>query len=408
VVESSTELSASKLRPLPHHDWIVLPLISLLTIGLMMGTIEWVARRMFQESRTRNANCMVLNDPTTGARAIPNSVCWEKPPEGDLIEYRYNRRGHRAGRELGPKPAGTYRIVLIGSSVALGQHVRRGESFAALLPVELTHRAGRTVEVYNEGAGFGFAHRTALHFKEALAAEPDLILWILTPLDISRGAAVAVSRLNRDGEAEYGFPEKVWRRFQLALASKSIEGTAADLLIPVKTAYMLRHFLYESHSETVKSVLRGSDADVGYLRSKLSASWQSLLGQFERDAADIARQANAAGVPLVATLVPERGQAAILSAGGWPDGFDPYELSRKLRSIIVRQGGTYIDILPDFRRLPQAELLYFPMDGHPNAAGHAAISSLLAKELTGGTIAGLRRSGCTQASDRSTNHMANR
>jgi hypothetical protein len=407
MAESSTELSAAKLQSLPQRDWVVLPLISLLTIGLMMGTAEWVARWMFQGPKTGNENCMVLNDPTTGARGIPNSVCWEKPAEGDWIEYRYNRHGHRAGTELGPKAAGTYRIVLIGSSVALGYNVPREKSFAALLPEELTRRAGRAVEVYNEAMGFGFAHRTALHFKEALAAQPDLILWILTPLDISRGAAVDVLRGAvvgaqgiGDPGAGFGFPENVWRRLKFAVASDSIEGATADLFNYSKTAYMFRHFLYESHIETVKSVLREFDSDGGYLRSELSAAWQSLLRRFETDAADIEWQATSARIPLVATLLPERGQAAILSAAEWPDGFDPYKLDKELRSIVVRHGGSYIDILPGFRGLPQAEHLYFPMDGHPNAAGHAVFSSLLAKELTSGKIAGLLAANPTQALDR--------
>ena len=374
---------------LPRRDWVVLPLIGMLTIVLMMGSTECIARRMFAASKTGYERCMVLGDPTTGARGIPNSVCWEKAPETPLIEYRFNRCGHRAGMECGPKPLGTYRIVMIGSSVALGQRVQREESFAALLPKELTRRTGRTVDLYNESMGFGFSHSMALHFKEVVAAQPDLVLWILTPIDVSRGTDI-VPRGNTDPGAGLNFPEKAWRRLRAGLASKSIDGSAAELFDYTKTAYMLRHFLYLSQSETLKSLLIASDDEAGYLRAEPSTAWQRFLTQFGRDAEDIEEQAKLAGVPFAAVLVPSRGQAAMISAGEWPIGFDPYKLSDELRSIIVSHGGSYIDILPDFRKLSNPERLYFPMDGHPNVEGNAVISSMLANELTSGRIPALQ------------------
>ena len=60
-----------------------------------------------------------------------------------------------------------------------------------------------------------------------------------------------------------------------------------------------------------------------------------------------------AGIPLVAVLVPDRTQAAMISMmDECPKGFDPYKLGNELRSIIVSHGGTYIDILPEFRTYP--------------------------------------------------------
>jgi len=53
----------------------------------------------------------------------------------------------------------------------------------------------------------------------------------------------------------------------------------------------------------------------------------------------------------------------------------------------------YIDILPDFRTIPNPEQGYFPVDRHPNADGHSMISRMLAKELTSGVIPELRADG---------------
>ena len=99
-------LDDGKEAKLPPRDWLLLPLISLLTIGLLAGATELIARRMFSRSTTSLYNCLVLNDPSTGTRGIPGSVCWEKIEETQPVEYRFNSSGYRAGIEFGAKVRG--------------------------------------------------------------------------------------------------------------------------------------------------------------------------------------------------------------------------------------------------------------------------------------------------------------
>jgi len=82
-------------------------------------------------------------------------------------------------------------------------------------------------------------------------------------------------------------------------------------------------------------------------------------------------------------LVPNRAQAAMISMGEWPVGFDPYRLDHELDSIITSHGGIYNEILPDFRTIPNPERYYYPLDGHLDAGGNAIIAGFLAKELSG-------------------------
>jgi hypothetical protein len=89
-------------------------------------------------------------------------------------------------------------------------------------------------------------------------------------------------------------------------------------------------------------------------------------------------------------MLPERGQAAMISMGEWPTGFDPYKIGSQVKAIIQSHGGTYIDVLHGFRTIPNPELDYLPVDGHINAEGHAILSGLLAKGLTGGAVPALR------------------
>jgi hypothetical protein len=149
---------------------------------------------------------------------------------------------------------------------------------------------------------------------------------------------------------------------------------------------MLRHFLYKSQSETLRLAGKGPDIQDGYLRAELSETWTGFLNQFEKDAGDVEGQARTASVPLVAVLVPGRSQAAMISSGSWSAGLNPYKLGDELRSIIVGHGEVYVDILADYRTLPNAEQMYFPVDGHLNANGNSVVALLLSKELSSGVV----------------------
>ena len=391
-----TQSSASdpvnvKEGKLPRRDWILLPMLSLLTMALMAVSTESIARRLFSASKTSLNSCLVLDDAATGVRGIPNSVCWEKTPESQLTEYRLDCLGFRTEMVCGPKPPGTYRIVMIGSSVAMGELVPIEKTLATLLPKELSRSTGRKVELYNEGMAFGFTRNTALRFNYVLAAKPDLILWVLTPIDVKLAGFLY---------AEYA--ETLSKRSDRASSFQS--GLLDSLKITIRkyggnplagTANALRHFFYEYESQNryIQSYLNADegfwDAGAGALRAELSPEWEARLREFEVYAADVEEKARTAGIPLVAVLVPNRAQVAMISLNEWSVGFDPYRLDDEVRSIITRHGGTYIDILPDFRTLPNPERYYYPLDGHPDTRGHEVIAGFLARELRGGAVSEL-------------------
>ena len=279
---------------------------------------------------------------------------------------------------------------MIGSSVAMGERVPIEKTVATLLPEELSPPAGRKVELYNEAMGYGFARNTALRFNDVLAAKPDLILWVLTLVDVKlAGFLYAESQFTKPDHAASFRPR----------TTDSLKNSVKDALGEHGWKFLsgtaLRHFLYqhESQDQYLQSYLtlpNGAegfwDAGPGGLRAEPSPEWATHLREFDRYAAEVEGRARAAGVPLVAVLVPNRAQAAMISRGEWPAGFDPYSVDRALRSIVTSHGETYLEILPDFRTIPNAERHYYPLDGHPDADGHAIIARLLAKELSSGVI----------------------
>ena len=400
--EASRDPGNAKLR---SRDWILLPLLALLTIAVLVLGTESVAGHLFRAPTSTTLGCLVLNDPSTGVRGKPNSVCTQKSLESDATEYRFNSCGHRAGMECGPKQPGTFRIVLVGSSVNFGMWVPREKSFAALLPEELSQSIGRKVEVYNEAMQWGFPASTAIRFHEVFDQNPDLILWPLTPTDIANASQVMPFIPTMTPVDKAGSKARNLDRLKLTFSSLPTWNRLTSIWAdPVLSAWnrqvesfrgspsgvLLEHLLYANQSLYLKSYLMGKDSERGFLKAEPSAIWQKNLEDFDKDDAEIESQARAAGVPVVAVLLPDRAQAAMLSNGDWPAGYDPYKLNQQLRAIVLSHGGTYIDILPDYRTLVNPERHYFPADGHPDASGHAILARMLAKHLTDGDVPALR------------------
>ena len=246
--------------------------------------------------------------------------------------------------ECGPKPEGIYRIVMVGSSYNYGMWVPREKSYAALLPEKISQITGRPVQLYNESMQWGFPPSTVLRFHEVFDAKPDMILWVLTPYDISKAfellpfvppAPVAnqkpVGALSRVklAFAENSVPKAVSLIWDRAVIAPWAAELAAFRWKP--SGILLEHLLYSSNSLYVKSSLTQPDTDIGYLHAEQSPLWHKNLAEFDKQAADVEGQARAAGIPFVAVLVPERAQAALISNGEWPAGYDPFKIDDQLR-----------------------------------------------------------------------------
>jgi len=387
-------------RKTSRRDWVLLPLISLLTISLLAIGTELIARSFFTSKGTLAA-CEILNDPL-GQHGVPDSACKAKLPESSMIEYKFNRCGHRSGLECGRKSDGSYRIVTTGASAVMGFGVRQEDDFSELLTTKLSRLTGRRIEVYNSAFAvhYGGTPRViAQRFNDLLGPKPDMILWSFGPNDVEFSSILTVQDNIPIEKAHTSLMTTILRlRESVGGFTPQAMGRAAHIISEhTFSTLMLQHYLYESQSIYVEHFLMADDEEQGFLKSEPSAEWRSHLQEFDGYAAQIEGRAKAAGIPLVAVFVPSRAQAAMISMGKWPAGYDPYKMGEQVRRIITSHGGTYIDILPGYRTLPNPEREYLPVDGHPNADGHAMIAALLAKGLTDGTVPALKAAWAQQA-----------
>jgi hypothetical protein len=401
----ASDFTGHQEAPVPVRDWVLLAVISLSTISLLAISAELLTRWLFPVYAIGLNDCFAKDDHSGDSPVKANSVCRERIAESKfLAEYKFNTQGHRAGMEMGAKQPGTFRIVMIGSSFAMGLFVPRDMTFAALLPAELSRETRRNIELYNEATGGEFRggpypiRSSVRNFSQVLSAAPDMILWVVTPNDFRNASHDVTEREPPATIQAASVPDKretslptFWKKFQVAVSDGTLGEKLRTRWEESRTSLVLKHVLIatESQDQYVTSYLKNEE-DAGFLKAEPSVQWQRLLQTFQIDAAQFESQARAAGIPFVVVLVPNRAQAAMLSMSEWPVGYNPYKLDDELRAIIVSNGGTYIDILPDFRLVPNPEHEYFPVDGHPDADGHALIARLIAKELTSGAVPALK------------------
>lgn len=347
-----------------RSDWLLFPACLCLTI-LLLCVFEAVARLAFRVEGTLSP-CLVQNDTNTGVRGVPNSTCWYKGPEdASLIEYKFDKFGYRSDIQRQLKTPGIYRIVVVGSSTVMGYHVPYAQTFEAELERSLQLRSRHhRIQVYNEGMYLGFARRVAANLDDIFSAKPDLIFWPVTPFDISVGSSM------------FGTHVKDWRESML------------DFWKRKRFVLFFQHVMYSSNLQYTEHVYKSGMA-FEYLRAHPNADWLLRVRQFDEYAKAVINAATLRHIPIVLTVIPDRPQAALISNGKWPANYNPYWLGVAVEKVTVDHGAQYMDILRAFSRVPHAEELYYPVDGHPTGSGDILVGKLMAAGMT--TIRGALR-----------------
>lgn len=354
---------------LPRRDLWLLPLIVACTVLGLLASAEVVARLFWGEQQ---ADSCELNDGT-GEHYRSRCHSRVKLAEGPWVDYATNRCGYRSNADCGPKPAGSLRVAVLGSSISRGYWVSYDESFAGRMESDLRRGCGRDVELQNlsmarsVGTGGPIWHMMADRLGEALALGPDAIVTVLAPYDLEQYTALPSAPTHRAAA-------------QLSAREAAMAWFHENVIGISRVVLLAQHFFYLDLNRYIPLFLQHGDG-ADFLRPPFTSAWKLRLAVADETIGRIASQAGTAHVPMIVVFMPSRAEAALSTFTSLPPGIDPFALGQALSEITRRHKARFVDVTLLTRRLSDVGNLYYPVDSHPNGQGHALIAAALEAAL---------------------------
>ena len=353
---------------------VLLPLIA---CGLTLGALELGMTIFHPVPYSIESNMYFEADPFTGYRLKPNGIGFYQ--QG--IPAVTNSHGHRDVEVTLEKPAGVFRILVLGDSFTVGANVRQEEAYPKILEKRLKSVYGSRIQVVNAGVGGWDPFQYAQYFEHyGYQFEPDLIL-----------IGFFVGNDTFDANTS---PEKL----NTAILGHTISRDAA-----ARPFIKLQVFLYE-HSNLARLVLnRGPVASSTFIRKQCDDFTEQYLAiqrarmpnhlrynsaqreKAQNAVSQIRRIRDRAGdTPVVVALLPDENQVnqtlqkRILPANELSQ-YD-FKMPQSMLVEMFREIGIpTIDVLPAV--LADHRCLYMN-DTHWTPEGHELAASVILEHLT--------------------------
>jgi hypothetical protein len=355
--------STAEEAPLPRRDLLILPLISICTIVLCLIAAESLAEYFFA---SQELNPCMVPDPVHGAKFKPNCTVRMKAAEGPWVTSSYNDCGYRTKEPCGPKPAGTTRIALLGSSSSEGYYNSYDQTFASLTAAELTKVLKRPVEVQNLGRA-GCNPICALNrVDEALALKPDFVMLAMSNFDMQNMETTGAALQNAKAIAPIAptYKEKVF-----------------SYLKEKKAVVAVTHFLTEDNPGfarvRVTTYLTNGDL-AGYLWKPFPAAWNDRIQLLDGLLESAEAKCRNAHVPFVLIEIPTFQQVSLMGYQNLPAGVDPYAFTHSLQQLALQHQMQFINTTDAFTK-PNDK--FYVVDGHMNANGNAVVARVVVEHL---------------------------
>ncbi len=296
-----------------------------------------------------------LRDPTTRARYKElgvqrvDAVAFRAPW---AVECRYNSLRFR-DEELGPKPKGVRRVVVLGDSFTEAQGVKEADTLPKALERLLSEREPGRWEVRNCGRRATDFPALYEAFGQVLAYEPDIVVYAMVLNDAERSAAFEARQrylndwiIDMDRMAEQG-PAPPTRFFDSRLFAL-VRDRVKSYHIGRDTTRWYRDMYAEPNRE-------------GWERT------QQYMREMNRRMREGGGRLLVAGWPLLVGL-----------KGGLEGAYPFEEENRTIERFCLAAGIPRVDLLPVLRGRPSASLWVHPVDRHPNEIANRLAAEALA------------------------------
>src|SRR3954467_713014 len=349
-------------------------------------------------------------DPLTGSKLRPGREGGQRD-EGRAY-VKINSQGLRDREHPVAKPAGTYRIAILGDSYAEAMQVDEERAFWWLLPERLQacrFAGGKKIETVNFGvSGYGTGHELLTLQERVWQYSPDMVLLAFFPGNDVRNNSKALEGEKRayfslkDGTltldaAFRDDPEFKEKQRITEHRAWLQEARLYQLLRRVRAGNIAQHF----HNAPVAAALAAGSKltepglDEQVFHEPREAEWRDAWDITDRLVVAVADETRARGARFLLAVLstpgsvyPDAGlRARYAQSLGVGSLFYP---EQRLGRLGEQHGFEVVPLAPKMQQVADAKHVYLhgfpntkPGFGHWNEAGHALGAELIAARLCG-------------------------
>ena len=343
-----------------------------------------------REMQYRRADFRFDHSFIPGAKASCVTQEWDVP-------YSINSMGFR-DHEYGKKPAGTFRVLMIGDSYTEGYGVKLEDSFIKVLEKELNdHDSSKKYEVVN-GAIASYSPLLEYIFisQKALSVEPDVVVLVYDYGDLKDDYEYEKTTTFENGLPVKATPyQRAWTPNATAFQRFLIRHFRAYLYLDNKLNKMA--FKWQNRQRQFQNEYTDETPHDSFIvfRPGQEENVKKLWVRNEKYLDLIHRHLKERGIPLVLVSYPYGIQ---LGAEEWSEG----RLTQGFKTGVVYPQPEHVHSIEKFcqeRDIPFVNLydgmaarysfpLQYKFDGHLNPKGHRLMGEVLYEELVKRKVTG--------------------
>lgn len=319
-----------------------------LALALLASLVvaELIARRVSPTYRRMHdpPHAFIKPNPERGWAMVPG---YRGQPWG--VDFRVNSLGFRGPEITRPKPAGTFRVIVLGDSIVLGSGLPENALISSRLEEMLEAlRPGAHAQVINAGMpGYDVEQERMLLSEQGPALDPDAVVLIACLNDVPNVSIADLVNPLRD----LAVPGKVWLTNLSALA-------------------LMVQALYESIG--IKHGSRLADLFSAERDPATTARIEKGWREYESALGAMARDCRARRIPFIVVLVPHAAQ--------FEDTRHRFIPQHRLAAICQKLDVPFLDLAPSFSSLPSLPYI-LPDPVHLSPQGHQIMAQEINRAL---------------------------